>query len=224
MKRIIKGIPVIGPVAQRVYQSLINRPKQFHGSENYWIERYDTGGNSGTGSYDKLAEFKAEVLNKFVSDNNIRTIIEYGCGDGNQLKLASYPSYIGFDVSPAAISLCKRLFSGDDTKTFRLVEDYKDEAAQLTISLDVVYHLVEDGIYNEYMVRLFDSAESYVIIYSTNISADGMAPHVKHRKFTEWVETDRPEWKLLRHIPNRYPYEGDIKTGSAADFYIFSKS
>jgi len=33
-------------------------------SVEYWIERYASGGNSGSGSYRSLAEFKAEIYGK----------------------------------------------------------------------------------------------------------------------------------------------------------------
>ena len=31
--------------------------------------------------------FKAEIINNFIEKNDIQTIIDYGVGDGNQLKL-----------------------------------------------------------------------------------------------------------------------------------------
>lgn len=226
MKKFIKKIPIIGQITQSVYRKWINPKNLFPGSENYWIERYESGGGSGDGSYGKLAEFKAEFLNKFVREENIKTIIEYGCGDGNQLKLAEYPSYIGFDVSPKIISLCREKFSCDTTKTFRLMNEFKREKAQLTLSLDVIYHLIENNVFKAYMHRLFDSAEEFVIIYSsnTNKNKEDQVVHVKHRKFSEWVEKMKPEWKLRSHIPNKYPFAGDPTTGSCADFYLYEKA
>ena len=35
---------------------------------NYWDQRYKKGGNSGAGSYGRLAEFKAEIINKFIKE------------------------------------------------------------------------------------------------------------------------------------------------------------
>ena len=159
----------------------------FPGSEDYWIQRYNSGGNSGAGSYNKLAEFKAEIINEFIKNNNIETIIEYGCGDGNQLKLAEYPSYIGFEISPKAIKLCQDIFEHDKTKSFRLMTEYKGETAQLTLSLDVIYHLVEDDIYYSYIERLFNSSKRFVIIYSSDYD-EGKEYHEKRRQFTKWVK------------------------------------
>ncbi len=226
MKNLLKKIPVIGPIGQGVYRKWLRPSKPFVSSEQYWSGRYDAGGDSGDGSYRKLAEFKAEFLNRFVAENDIRSIIEYGCGDGNQLQLAKYPSYVGFDVSPKAISLCKDTFSADDTKTFALMNDWNGDTAQLTLSLDVIFHLVEDGVFEQYMHRLFDSAESFVIVYSSNFDDKSKRrnPHVRHRRFSEWVQHMKPEWKLHSHTPNKYPFAGDTKTGSHADFFVYERA
>lgn len=223
LKQTIKRFPVLRSVAKYV----VNRLRPFHGSADYWEERYKAGGHSGAGSYHQLAEFKAQILNDFVKSNHINSVIEYGSGDGNQLKLADYPAYIGFDVSPSAIERCKTLFNGDPTRSFKLMSDYAGERAELTLSLDVIYHLVEDAVYDAYMQLLFDSAERFVIIYASNFeesAQDRVISHVRHRKFTNWVENARPKWKLKSHIPNAYPYSGDNDTGSLADFYIYTLS
>jgi hypothetical protein len=226
MKHIIKKIPIIRPIAHSIYRRRNNLKKPFAGSENYWIERYITGGNSGDGSYRKLAEFKAEMINKFVTQKNIKTIIEYGCGDGNQLKLAEYPSYTGFDVSPKALSVCREAFLNDVTKTFKMTDNYSSETAELTLSLDVIYHLIEDTVYSNYMNRLFDSSHKFVIIYAsdTNVNPEAQAAHIKHRNFTKWVGSMKPEWSLLRHIPNRYPFNGGTGNSSFADFFIYERT
>ena len=90
----------------------------FPGSKNYWEKRYSLGGNSGQGSYGKSAEFKSEILNKFVRENCISSVTEYGCGDGNQLTYAEYPQYIGLDISEQAVELSSELFSEDSSKNF----------------------------------------------------------------------------------------------------------
>ena len=200
--------------------------KPFPGSEQYWIERYESGRTSGAGSYNELATFKAEVLNDFVAEHAVASVIEFGCGDGHQLALADYPAYTGFDVSARAVQLCEERFREDHSKRFLLMGGYSGETAELTLSLDVVYHLVEDSIFESYMRRLFDAAERFVVVYSSNteLREEGQAAHVRHRVFTDWVEHERPDWKLLAHVPNRYPPDAFGARGSIADFYIYEKS
>ena len=74
----------------------------FRHSAQYWDDRYRLAGNSGAGSYGRLADFKANVLNEFVAREKIASVVEFGCGDGNQLSLSRYPRYTGFDVSEHA--------------------------------------------------------------------------------------------------------------------------
>jgi len=221
LKEFISRVPVVGSIARRIYYATYTFP----GSESYWEQRYSSGGHSGAGSYGKFAEFKAEVLNDFVRENDVGSIIEYGCGDGNQLKLAAYPKYLGFDVSATAIDMSRRLFADDPTKQFRLMSDYAGDTADLTLSLDVIYHLVEDAVFEAYMRRLFESATRFVIVYSSNTddAVDSGATHVRHRQFTRWVDANITGWSLMRHVPNAFPYAGDHRKGSFADFFIYQR-
>jgi hypothetical protein len=226
-RKLVRRIPVLRALDKRAPEEAVkSKPRQrpFPGSRAYWEGRYASGGNSGVGSYDKFAEFKAEILNDFVVSNSIITVIEFGCGDGNQLLLAQYPRYLGFDVNEAAVNLCLSKFSADNKKSFRLLDLYAGEMADLVLSLDVIFHLVEDEEFEAHMRALFKAAIHFVIIYSSNTDRDDYhGRHVRHRKFTRWIEANAVGWSLVRHIPNRYPYTGDDKQGSFADFYIYGK-
>ena len=201
---------------------------QWGGVQNYWNRRYKAGGNSGAGSYGRLAEFKAEVINDFVNKHMIHTVIEWGCGDGNQLSLAQYPEYIGFDVSMEAVKKCRRKFKKDKTKKFiwNGKEDFINEEppADLSLSLDVLYHLIEDDIFDSYMRNLFDSSDKYVIIYSCDFDKNH-ATHVRCRKFSDWINQNmNGKVRLLKIIKNKYPYdENDPNNTSWSDFYIYKK-
>ncbi len=229
MKDIIKQIPLLGRVAKRIYCGLFacrRKPERFPGSAAYWEKRYSAGGNSGVGSYALFAEFKADVLNGFVATHHVQTVVDFGCGDGNQLSLAKYPAYLGFDVTSTAISQCQELFKSDTHKAFRLMSEYNGENADLALSLDVIYHLVEDNVFEHYMRTLFEASNRYVIIYASD-SDDNRGyegTHVRHRKFTRWIQENLPHWKLVEHLPNRYPYRGDYRKGSFAEFFIYEKA
>jgi hypothetical protein len=225
LKETVKAIPLLGPFLVKVKRSIFRNQGRFPGSRTYWDKRYKSGGSSGAGSAGDLARFKADFLNGFVGEHLISTVIEFGCGDGSQLRLARYPSYVGFDVSPRAVSLCRRLFAKDPTKTFKRLEKYRDERADLTLSLDVIFHLVEDDVFERHMHTLFDAALKHVIVYSSNTNSgeEPRASHERHREFTSWVECHKPGWKLIRGIPNRYPYTGDERTGSISEFFIYGR-
>lgn len=226
VKQIIKQTPVLGKLAMEISSRLRGHDEDsFPGSAAYWEKRYRAGGNSGVGSYGFFAEFKAEVLNGFVASKKIQRVIEFGCGDGNQLTLARYPDYLGFDVSGTAISQCKKCFASDRAKAFRLVQDYRGDQADLTLSLDVLYHLVEDRVFEQYVRQLFEASTRFVIIYASDTDENpaDQVEHVRHREFTHWIQQHLPHWKLVEHVPNRYPYQGDYHKGSFADFFIYEK-
>lgn len=225
MKHKWKHQGFIGRLAKVIYYGLIEPLQKFSGSENYWKSRYRDGGNSGAGSYNELAHFKAEIINSWVNDFALESMIEFGCGDGNQLLLAQYPQYLGLDISPNAIAGCRQRFSADSTKSFALLDDYAGQQAQLGLSLDVIYHLVEDDVFNQYMRRLFASATRYVVIYSSNTDQQRnlQGRHVRHRCFTEWVDANASDWELLEHVPNRYPYNPRDGSGSYADFFLYGR-
>lgn len=224
MNQAIKKIPFVGNLLVSMYRKIKGNP-DFRSSSNYWETRYRKGGNSGAGSYNNLAEFKAEVINAFLEKNNVGSVIEFGCGDGNQLKYLHPKKYIGYDVSEKAVQICSELYKHDGTKTFKTTNEHITDRADLTMSLDVIYHLVEDSTFTQYMSQLFASSTKYVIIYSSNTNEKRfIAPHVKHRKFTDWVEMNQKQFKLIQHIPNKYPYNGDGERTSFADFYIYEKT
>ena len=222
MKQLIQRIPLIGPFLCGLARGAFTEKKAFR-SGDYWENRYVAGGHSGAGSYGRLAEHKAEVLNTFVAENQLHSVIEFGCGDGNQLTLVHYPAYVGVDVSLAAVQMCRKQFAGDATKQFLTLEAYADETAELALSLDVVYHLVEDEVFTDYMKTLFRSASRFVIIYSSNQVDGKKNKHVRHRVFTDWTEQYAEGWELAEKRPNAFPYVEDPQNESFADFYIFRR-
>ena len=207
---------------KRAFLRFRYRNSPFPGSTEYWERRYATGGTSGDGSNGDLAEFKAKVINDFVTSHGVGGVIELGCGDGNQLSLLKMPRYLGLDVSETAIEICENKFGGDETKMFRYYssDDYGGESlGELALSLDIIFHLVEDEIFHTYMTHLFQMASDWVIIYSS----DSEEPfgddtvHCRNRKFTNWTEDNADGWELVEKIDNIYPDQ------SVADFYIYKK-
>lgn len=201
-----------------------HEPEPILPSAELWDAVYAGGGTSGTGSYGRLAEFKAEVVNRLLVEHSIKSVIELGCGDGNQASLIDYPGYLGLDISPTAIGLCRERFGEDPTRAFRTYRtgDELADRAELSISLDVIYHLLEDDVYERYMSDLFAVATRLVVVYSSDTDEETEWPEVRHHRFTDWVKEHATDWTLQERIPNRYPYvPGDVDS-SWADFYVFT--
>lgn len=73
------------------------------------------------------------------------------------------------------------------------------------------------------MEQLFSSSKRYVCIYSSNFEKK-YEQHVRCRQFTDYIENNMPDWKLIKKIDNKFPY--DIKNEentSWSDFYFYEK-
>ena len=188
----------------------------FPGSKIYWERRYRNNGNSGVGSFGEKAAYKANFLNKFVEERAVNSVTELGCGDGNQLTRFRFPKYTGLDVSRSAIEKCKGHFIDDCSKSFSLFEGRITSSsweAELTLSLDVVYHLVEDEVFESYMHCLFGLAKKYVIIYAWDVEEEKRY-HIRHRHFSKWICNNVPAFKLI----NRVSKEG------FCDFFVYERA
>jgi SAM-dependent methyltransferase len=193
-------------------------------SAAYWDARYRSGGTSGAGSYGRLAHFKAGFVNAFVDLNHIERVIEFGCGDGNQLSLLSVPHYTGVDVSPTVLDRCRVRFPG---RHHRFVDSQGlpgEPKAGLGLSMDVIFHLTEDAVFAEYLRNLFAFAADFVIIYASD--RDVMTPdaHVRHRFVSDYVRRAFREWSLLARVPNIYPFDPRRPNDTSfSDFMVFGR-
>lgn len=191
-------------------------------SAEYWERRYREGGSSGAGSYGRLAQFKADFVNALITRHRIASVLDLGCGDGNLLSLLDLPDYVGADVSPTALAECSACFPQHRFVPYAAVA--RLPPAELAMSLDVIYHLVEDAVFTDYITTLFGHATRFVLIYSSNADVRWPADHVRHRRFTDHVAATQPAWRLLSHVPNRFPYDPrERETTSFADFFVFAR-
>jgi SAM-dependent methyltransferase len=207
----------------------VRRLRPLGGSASYWERRYRSGGTSGAGSYAANAQAKAIVVNRVLQEHSVRSVVELGCGDGNQLTLLEIERYAGLDVSPTAIDMCARRFADDTSKSFLRYDPahFVDQAGflrgDLSLSQEVIFHLVEDDAYERYMRHLFGAALRLVLICSTD--HDGWeAKHVRHRRFTEWVARHETDWSLLEHLPSPLPVDPTTGEGLAAEFFLYARS
>ena len=201
---------------------------EFQTSDQYWKDRYKKGGNSGEGSYGPLARYKAEFINDFCRRNGVGSAVEFGCGDGNQASMLDIRSYLGVDISEDCIEWARKNIRKPNWR-FETLAEYlgsEHEAAELGLSLDVIYHLVEDETYASYLQNLCDSASRFLLIYASNLDAyNPEVPHVRHRTVIADVERLHPQWGFVRteQNPLAIDHDNDREYGSFAHFHVFEK-
>lgn len=193
----------------------------------YWEARYAGGGTSGEGSYGRLAEFKANVLNDFIAEHGVKSVVEFGCGDGNQLSMLRVPTYTGFDISKSALIRCIDRFKMDSTKSFYLfdAECFRDPGGRFVsdaaLSLDVIFHLVDNRVFEAYMGHACAAARKYLILYTTDYDRASTG-HERPRAVSEWMRA-RSEFVLKARIPNPFPGTQDEQYVSDAQFLVYER-
>jgi len=181
--------------------------------KKYWYNRYAKGDTSGAGSYGLLADFKAEVINNFIVNNNIDSVIDFGCGDGNQLIIANYKKYMGLDVAESSIAICIARFQNDKTKSFTKYDPLSFLnngyfSADLVLSLDVLYHIIPENEFIKSLEDIFSCSGKYVILY-TSINAYERevykkGVHVRHRDVISYL-TKFKDFEVIDIVPQKYP-------------------
>lgn len=194
--------------------------------KRYWQKNYFSGGNSGKGSYGILAKYKAIVINDFVKKNKIKRVIDFGCGDGNQLRYFKFEQYLGLDIAKSAVDRCIRKFSRDKSKSFMLYDPlgFKNNGyinADMVISLNVLYHIIPEKEYIKTLQDIFSSSLKWVILYTTTdkskLGEYIPGTHIYHRDTVSYLRIIKG-FKIVNIIKQKYPNQ------SCADFVILRKT
>lgn len=209
-------------------RSLFSLTKPFR-SADYWRKRYEAGRTSGPGSAGRLAAYKADFVNALVAERGIASVVEFGSGDGEQASLFRFPNYTGVDVVPQVVEAARLRFADRPGWRFVTLDEYDRGPSRhdLAMSLDVVYHLVEDKVFSAYMTRLVEAAERFVLVYASDRDAaqKEKSRHVRHRAYGRWMAERAPAWEPVANWDNPYPYvEGaDPETTTFAFFRLYAR-
>lgn len=100
---------------------------------------------SGPGSLPELTVEYRELIKNVIQNNQIKTVLDYGCGDWQFSRLIDWNNliehYTGADVVPSLIDHHSKTFSSNKIN-FKLVDDsFKWEPVDLIICKDVLQHL-----------------------------------------------------------------------------------
>lgn len=196
-------------------------------SADYWKSRYETGGTSGSGSYGRLARHKAEVVNALVKAEEVRSVVEFGSGDGAQAELFEIPEYHGVDVAPLVVERGQAKFADRPNWRFSVASEttIAPQSYDLAMSLDVIFHLTEDRVFRDYMRALTAAPRRLLLVYSSDHDEQARAVHVRHRAYSEWIARHAPEFELVETIEQPFPLTdgSDPNETTFAFFRVFRR-
>lgn len=131
----------------------------------------------------------------------------------------------GWTSAPKPRPFAASASRGDASKLFLLLDDYAGQTADLSLSLDVLFHLVEDGVYFDYLDRLFKAGRRFVVVYATSV---GNAPrtlrHVRHRPVESDIATRFPDFARLTDLEAMLPAPPRAQgEGGYTRFFIYQR-
>ena len=170
---------------------------------------YAKSGNIRSVSYGSLSVFKNEILNKFVAENNVKKVVEIGCGDGNMLVNSKYSTYIGYDISEKAVTLCRSKINKDNYQFKVLDVEDIPESADLYLSLNGLPDQTNENKYKKYIYRLFTFSTQWVIIYRGY-------DNNKQVNYVRTIKREIKDWQLKQVIKNP-------ENPSFGSFYVYMK-
>lgn len=122
-------------------------------------------GTSGSGSNPQNAKLYITFLQTFLSENNIKSVVDLGCGDWQIGKVINWDGikYLGVDVVDSIISENAKTFSASNI-TFLKADgiDYILPKADLLICKDVLQHLPFKDIQS--IIKQFEKYKYCIVI------------------------------------------------------------
>lgn len=105
---------------------------------------------SGPGSTTQIAQKFTNFIEKFIYENNIKNIIDIGCGDLTWISKTKFfndekINYIGMDISEYIININKLKYSNKKFEVNNVIEKF-DYQCELIILRDVIFHLLNTDI------------------------------------------------------------------------------
>lgn len=167
-------------------------------SNIYATNRWDHG--SGPGSLPEATVEYQKILKEVITKNEIKTVLDYGCGDWQFSKLLNWENmvdhYIGADVVPLLIEN-HRLKYANSKVSFKLIDnDFSWNNVDLIICKDVLQHLsleIIDNILKEMKVHA-----KYLLITNDTDGPKGSLFLNKECRIGEWrpVDVSASPWNL----------------------------
>lgn len=183
-----------------------------------WKRRPD---NSGLGSRGQLAKFKADFVSKFVKDNNIQTMIDFGCGDLHNSSMIEVPSYLGVDIVEHKMPENPKA-DVFETTVSRFDEFECEEPADMVLCMDVLYHILENeqDYLKAALENMLKSTKKYLVIYAQD-SYDKNIVWKGHMFNCPWRQLlEKMEVNLVYHQKQEEYGDGPR---SDAVFFVYEK-
>lgn len=139
--------------------------------KEFWNKKYSDGGISGMGSIGKYRNWKWLKIQNVIG--NFKDVIDVGCGD---LKFWEHPiankilnqkrfKYLGIDISDEIITR-NREFAPKLQFICAPSHEPIPWKASVVFALDILFHIMDDGNFEETLDQLCNASNQWIVIYS----------------------------------------------------------
>jgi len=171
----------------------------------YREERYKTWWNSWAWSYWENALFKADIINYLIDELKVNSWVEVGCWDWHNLWLYNFKEYLWLDVSAKAIEKCKNIYVADNSKEFKLYEPWKEKQRDMSLCLDVTYHIFPRKEREETILETVRLWKKYVLFYSF-LNPSWHVKHINDYDFKSYItDVCAEKWYDMRIMDKKPP-------------------
>ena len=140
--------------------------------ENHFTPIYEQNvwGGSGSGSFPENTVSYRQFLQDFLIKNNIKTIIDYGCGDWQSSKFIDWSSYqyLGIDCVSSVIESNTNAYKSNNVQFMHIssLEEFFTHKADLLIIKDVLQHWINNEIV--FFLEKIKSNFKYILITNSS--------------------------------------------------------
>jgi SAM-dependent methyltransferase len=170
---------------------------------------------SGPGSFPENNKNYFLFLKEFLNKNNIKSVVDYGCGDFKLYK--DFPwndiKYLGIDVSETAINIAND-YSNNNIK-FLCKETIDLPEADLLLVKDVFGHWLPDSSTNIDTIRGVKKPKEIQLDDYSNLITDFLNINVS--KFKYIIIVDNLTGHIEKYFPNSFKYN-EIKIRFAGKY------
>ena len=138
-------------------------------SFDYWKTRYKSGQDSGN-RLDKYVTYKSDYLNALIKDNDLKSVLDFGHGDGTVASRLEVDEYVGLDIAGAELQQRVSQLSWA-AKSKQLIttrfDDYEtDKLFDVVICMDVLYHILkhEEAYLRATLAKIVQMSKQYIVI------------------------------------------------------------
>lgn len=133
---------------------------------NYWNERYSSGGTSGDGSIGDCRKYKWSIIERYVPDILNSSVIDVACGDLSFWEGKDCKDYVGIDASNVIIEKNKENRKKWAFHCMRSGEYIRGLKSNVVFCFDVLFHIMDDLEYYNTLKNLAKYSDNYIFVYT----------------------------------------------------------